>query len=145
MSSIIRGFNVTRWLVTLLVLSWYALASGQTVNGVRGISGGVGVLHNMPGPVGNLYLDIQGIQGYLYSAGTFESFIFQAPNGPAWSGSIMTLGPRLAVGLISGANQAAFSARTGTSQLVGSPTVIPGPPPVPPPLPEIESTLLDIP
>jgi hypothetical protein len=132
-------------IVMSVVLSWHASASAQTVNGVRGISGGVGVLHNMPGPIGNLYLDVQGTQGYLYSAGTFESFIFQSPNGPAWSGSIMTLGPRLAVGFISGANQSAFSARTGTSQLVGSPTVIPGPPPVLPPLPEIESTLLDIP
>jgi hypothetical protein len=147
MSSTIKGFHVVKVfvLLTILILSGHTPAWGQTVSGVRGIGGGVGVLHNIPGPTGNMYIDAQGTQGYLYSAGTFESFIFQTPNGPAWSGSMMTLGPRLAVGLISGANQAAFSARTGTSQLVGSPTVIPGPPPELPPLPEIESTLLDIP
>ncbi len=58
---------------------------------------------------------------------------------------MMTLGPRLAVGLIAGGNQSFFSLGTGTNILAGSPTVIPSPPRELPPLPEIESSLLDIP
>jgi hypothetical protein len=116
---------------------------GQAVSGVRGITGGVGALHNLTGPTGNLYVDAQGVQGYMYNAGTFESFNFRVPNGPGWSGSMMTLGPQLSVGLIAGANQAAFSARTGTTALVSSPLVIPAPPRELPPLPEIQSSILD--
>jgi hypothetical protein len=44
---------------------------------------------------------------------------------------VMTLGPRLSIGLIQGANQ------------VGSPVVLPAPPRQPPPLEDIQSTLLD--
>ena len=56
---------------------------------------------------------------------------------------MMTLGPRLAVGLVAGANQAFFSGGTGTVQLFSSPTVIPSPPRELPPLPEIQSSILD--
>lgn len=133
-----RGVLVAAALVALASPAW-----GQAVSGVRGINGGVGVLHGLPGPLGNLYLDGQGTQGYMYTAGTFESYNFRIPNGPAYSGSMMTLGPQLSVGLISGANQAAFSARTGTTALVSSPTVFPSPPRELPPLPPIESSILD--
>jgi len=136
---VIKGIT----LAAVLLLLIQANAWAQTVSGVRGISGGVGALHSLTGPTGGLYTDGQGTQGYLYNAGTFQSFNFRIPNGPAWSGSIMTLGPRLSVGLIAGGNQAFFSAATGTTQLVGSPTVIPSPPRELPPLPEIESSLLD--
>ena len=130
-------------LAAVLLLLIHANAWAQTVSGVRGVSGGVGALHGLTGPTGGFYTDGQGTQGYLYSAGTFQSFNFRIPNGPAWSGSMMTLGPRSTVGLIAGANQAFFSAGTGTTQLVGSPTVIPSPPRELPPLPEIDSSLLD--
>lgn len=83
-----------------------ALVSAQTVGGVRAFSGGVGPLFNLVGP-GNLYLDNQGTQGYLYTPGTnFESYNFRNPTtGQAWSGAVMTLGPQLSVGIIQGANQ----------------------------------------
>ena len=129
-------------ILSVVILLFHAPAWSQTVSGVRGISGGVGALHSLPGP-GNLYTDVQGTQGYLYSAGTFESFNFRTPNGPAWSGSMMTLGPQLSVGLIAGANQAFFSSSSGTNVLAGSPTVIPSPPRQLPPLPAIESSLLE--
>lgn len=129
--------------VALVAIGLHAPAWGQAVSGVRGIGGGVGALHSLTGPTGSFYTDGQGTQGYLYSAGTFESFVFQTPNGPAWSGSMMTLGPRLAVGLVAGGNQAFFSAGTGTVQLFSSPTVIPSPPRGLPPLPEIQSSILD--
>ena len=125
-------------LVTLNAPAW-----GQAVSGVRGISGGVGALHSFTGRTGSFYTDVQGTQGYLYNAGTFESFNFRTPNGPAWSGSMMTLGPRLTVGLVAGANQAFFSGGTGTVQLFSSPTVIPSPPREVPPLLEIQSSILD--
>ncbi len=131
------------FLVSVALVALHSPAWGQAVSGVRGISGGVGALHSLTGPTGSFYTDGQGTQGYLYSAGTFESFNFRTPNGPAWSGSMMTLGPRLAVGLISGANQSFFSAGSGTVQLFSSPTVIPSPPRELPPLPEIGSSILD--
>ena len=131
------------FLVSVALVALHSPAWAQAVSGVRGISGGVGALHSLTGPTGSFYTDVQGTQGYLYSAGTFESFNFRTPNGPAWSGSMMTLGPRLAVGLISGANQSFFSAGTGTVQLFSSPTVIPSPPRELPPLPEIQSSILD--
>lgn len=131
------------FLVAVAMMALSSPAWGQAVSGVRGISGGVGVLHNLPGPTGSLYLDGQGTQGNLYNAGTFQSYNFLVPNGPPWSGSTMTLGPQLSVGLISGANQAAFNPRTGTTQLVSSPTILPSPPRPLPPLPEIESSILD--
>lgn len=107
-------------------------AWGQSVSGVRSFDGGVGPLFNLVGP-GNLYLDSQGTQGYLYTPGSnFESYSFRNPTtGQAWSGAVMTLGPQLSIGLIQGANQ------------VGSPLVLPGPPRQTPPLLPIESTLLD--
>jgi len=131
------------FLVSVALVALHSPAWAQAVSGVRGISGGVGALHSLTGPTGSFYTDGQGTQGYLYSAGTFESFNFRTPNGPAWSGSMMTLGPRLAVGLVSGGNQSFFSAGSGTVQLFSSPTVIPSPPRELPPLPEIGSSILD--
>jgi hypothetical protein len=136
-----------RWtiLVAAVFVAWNSSAWAQAVSGVRGINGGVGALHNLAGPEGSLYMDGQGTQGYINNVGTFQSYNFRIPYGPTWSGSMMTLGPQLSVGLISGANQAAFNPRTGTSQLLSSPTVLPSVPRELPPLPEIESSLLDIP
>jgi hypothetical protein len=107
-------------------------ATAQLVSGVRGFDGGVAPLFSLVGP-GNLYLDNQGTQGYLYTPGNnFESFNFRNPTtGLAWSGAVMTLGPQLSIGLIQGANQS------------GSPVVLPAPPRQPPPLVDIQSTLLD--
>ena len=104
----------------------------QSVSGVRSFDGGVAPLFSLVGP-GNLYLDNQGTQGYLYTPGqNFESYNFRNPTtGQAWSGAVMTLGPQLSIGLIQGANQA------------GSPVVLPGPPRQTAPLPSIQSTLLD--
>lgn len=104
----------------------------QSVSGVRSFDGGVGPLFNLVGP-GNLYLDSQGTQGYLYTPGqNFQSYSFRNPTtGQAWSGAVMTLGPQLSIGLIQGANQ------------VGSPVVLPGPPRQTSPLPSVQSTLLD--
>jgi hypothetical protein len=104
----------------------------QSVSGVRSFDGGVAPLFGLVGP-GNLYLDNQGTQGYLYTPGqNFESYSFRNPTtGQAWSGAVMTLGPQLSIGLIQGANQ------------VGSPVVLPGPPRQPPPLRSIQSTILD--
>lgn len=130
-------------LLTVVLIALSSPAWGQAVSGVRGISGGVGALHNLTGPEGSLYLDGQGTQGYITNAGTFESYLFRTPDGKEWRGSMMTLGPQLTVGLISGANQAAFNPRTGTVQLLSSPTVLPPPPRDLPPLPPIESTLLE--
>jgi hypothetical protein len=93
-------------------------ASGwaQNVSGVRAFGGGVAPLFNLAGP-GNLYIDNQGTQGYMYTSNTFESFNFRNPTtGQAWTGAIMTLGPQLSIGLIQGANQ------------IGSPLVLIPPP-----------------
>ncbi len=105
---------------------------GQTISSVRSFDGGVAPLFNLTGP-GNLYLDNQGTQGFLYSSGNnFQSYSFRNPTtGQAWSGALTTLGPQLSIGLIQGANQ------------VGSPLVLPGPPRRTPPLPDIQSTILD--
>lgn len=124
--------------VSTLALSLFLLpcfessAWAQTVSGVRGFDGGVGPLFNLTGP-GNLYLDSQGTQGYLYTPGqNFQSYSFRNPTtGQAWSGAVMTLGPQLSIGLIQGANQ------------VGSPVVLPGPPRQTPSLPPIQSTIFD--
>jgi hypothetical protein len=107
-------------------------AWGQSVSGVRSFDGGVAPLFSLVGP-GNLYLDNQGTQGYLYTPGNnFESFNFRNPTtGQAWSGAVMTLGPQLSIGLIQGANQP------------GSPIVLPGPPRQTLPLPPIESGILE--
>ena len=107
-------------------------ASAQSVSGVRSFDGGVAPLFGLVGP-GNLYLDNQGTQGYLYTPGqNFQSYSFRNPTtGQAWSGAVMTLGPQLSIGLIQGANQ------------IGSPVVLPGPPRQTVPLPPIESSLFD--
>lgn len=132
-------------LLTVVIVAMHSPVWGQAVSGVRGISGGVAALHNLVGPETSLYIDGQGTVGYLNATGPFESFNFwtPTPNSPAWSGSMMTLGPRLAVGLVAGANQGFFSGRTGTQVLVSSPTVFPSPPVQLPPLPEIQSSLLE--
>ncbi len=124
------GFQA--WLSAILLTTFPLLAEAQTVSGVRSFDGGVGVLFSLTGP-GSLYLDNQGTQGYLYNPGNnFQSFSFRNPTtGQAWSGAVTTLGPQLSIGLIQGANQ------------VGAPIVLPGPTRQPPPLPPIQSTLLD--
>lgn len=104
----------------------------QSVSGIRAFGGGVAPLFSLVGP-GNLYLDAQGTQGYIYNFGNnFQSYSFNDPSsGQAWSGAMMTLGPQLSIGLIQGANQ------------VGSPLVLPPIPRQPSPLPPIQSTILD--
>lgn len=109
-------------------------ALAQSTSGassVRSFAGGVSPLFKFAG--GTLYIDNQGTQGFLYTpAPNFESFNFRNPStGQAWSGAVMTFGPQLSIGLIQGANQ------------VGSPTILPGPPPQTSPLPPIESGILD--
>ena len=105
---------------------------GQTISSVRSFDGGVAPLFNLSGP-GNLYIDNQGTQGFLYNPGNnFQSYSFRNPTtGQAWSGAVTTLGPQLSIGLIQGANQ------------IGSPLVLPGPPRQTAPLPSIQSTILD--
>jgi hypothetical protein len=129
----ILGFAFFTVLCTTAVnMSGAEVVWAQSVSGVRSFDGGVGPLFNLVGP-GNLYLDSQGTQGYLYTPGqNFQSYSFRNPTtGQAWSGAVMTLGPQLSIGLIQGANQ------------VGSPVVLPGPPRQTAPLPPIQSTLLD--
>lgn len=106
--------------------------SQSTISSVRSFDGGVAPLFDLPG-IGSLYLDNQGTQGFLYNPGNnFQSFSFRNPTtGQAWSGAVMTLGPRLSIGLIQGANQ------------IGAPLVLPGPPRQTAPLPSIQSTILD--
>jgi hypothetical protein len=105
---------------------------GQSISSVRSFDGGVAPLFNLSGP-GNLYLDNQGTQGFMYNPGSnFESYSFRNPtSGQAWSGAVTTLGPQLSIGLIQGANQS------------GSPLVLRGPPRQTAPLPSIQSTILD--
>jgi hypothetical protein len=130
-----RGWSVCAVLMPVVLAGslWHAAAWAQTA-GVRGFGGGVGQLFNLPGP-GNLYIDNQGTQGFIYNFGNnFESYSFRDPaTGQAWSGAIMTLGPQLSIGLIQGANQA------------GSPLLLVPPPRDVPPLPPVESTTLEIP
>ena len=107
-------------------------AWGQSISSVRSFDGGVTPLFNLPG-IGNLYIDNQGTQGFMYDPGNnFESYSFRNPTtGQAWSGALTTLGPQLSIGLIQGANQS------------GSALVLPGPPRQTAPLPSIQSTILD--
>ena len=116
----------------MAMLLWSSPAVAQSVSGVRGFNGGVAPLFNLAGP-GNLYVDNQGTQGFIYNFGNnFESYNFRNPTtGQAWSGAIMTLRPQLSVGLIQGANQA------------GSPVVFPPVPRDVGALPLIQSDLLD--
>jgi hypothetical protein len=123
------------WIFCAFVVA--AMCSGssawaQSVSSVRSFDGGVAPLFNLTGP-GNLYIDGQGTQGYLYTPGqNFESFSFRNPTtGQAWSGAVTTFGPQLSIGLIQGANQS------------GTPIVLPGPPRQTAPLPSIQSTILD--
>ena len=124
--------------LSVLVLPLFAIpwlntqAWGQSISAVRSFDGGVAPLFRSPG-TGSLYIDNQGTQGFLYNPGNnFQSYSFRNPStGQAWSGAVMTLGPRLSIGLIQGTNQ------------VGSPLVLPGPPRQTTPLPPIQSTLLD--
>ena len=142
-----RGHRVTQTILpvsglpaalSMLALLLFALSSlnsqawGQSISSVRSFDGGVAPLFNLSGP-GNLYIDNQGTQGFLYNPGNnFQSFSFRNPTtGQAWSGAVTTLGPQLSIGLIQGANQ------------IGSPLVLPGPPRQTAPLPSIESTILD--
>ena len=130
-----RGFGVVALSVVFTAgadMNGAALVWAQSVSGIRSFDGGVAPLFNLVGP-GNLYLDNQGTQGYLYNPGqNFQSYSFRNPTtGQAWSGAVMTLGPQLSIGLIQGANQ------------IGSPVVLPGPPRQTPPLPPIQSMLLD--
>lgn len=122
-------------ILSIAVVGLFALtspAASQSVSGVRAFGGGVAPLFELSGP-GNLYLDTQGTQGYIYNFGNnFESYNFRNPmTGQAWSGAMMTLGPRLSVGLIQGANQ------------VGTPLVLPPIPRDVSPAPPVESTILD--
>lgn len=121
--------------VILALIAWMSgdTAAAQSVSGVRAFGGGVAPLFGLVGP-GNLYLDTQGTQGYVYNfvGNNFESYSFRNPTtGQAWSGALMTLGPQLSVGLIQGANQ------------IGTPLVLPPIPRDVPPLPPVQSTLLD--
>lgn len=128
------------WVVLLL---FHAPAWGQSVSGVRGLNGGVAPLFNLTGPA-NLYVDNQGTQGYMFTPGAnFETYSFRVPNGQAWSGAMMTLGPQLSIGLIAGGNQAGFSSSTGTVIQSSSATIFPPAPREVFPLPRIQSSILD--
>ena len=121
--------------LVLLVFTFPALESqtwGQSISSVRSFNGGVAPLFSLSGQ-GNLYIDNQGTQGFLYNPGNnFQSYSFRNPTtGQAWSGALTTLGPQLSIGLIQGVNQS------------GSPIVLPGPPRQTAPLPTIQSTILD--
>jgi len=130
-------FSIALCVLTLFLLALPPLilqAWGQsTISSVRSFDGGVAPLFDLSGITGSLYIDNQGTQGYLYNPGNnFQSYSFRNPTtGQAWSGALNTLGPRLSIGLIQGANQ------------LGSPIVLPGPPRQTAPLPAIESSILD--
>ena len=119
-------------LLLFAVPSLNSQAWGQSISSVRSFNGGVAPLFNLSGP-GNLYIDNQGTQGFMYNPGNnFESYSFRNPTtGQSWSGAVTTFGPQLSIGLIQGANQS------------GSPLVLPGPPRQTAPLPSIQSTILD--
>ena len=134
-------------ILSVVMLLFYAPVWGQAVSGVRGVNGGVGALHNLTGSTSSLYVDGQGTQGFLSNpagtGGAFQSYIFKTPNGQTWMGSMTTLGPQLNPGLIAGGVQSSFSGTSGTFILSSSPTIIPAPPRALPPLPDIESSLLE--
>ena len=127
-----RTMSGVRLAIALCVLCSASSAAAQSVSGVRGLNGGVAPLFGLVGP-GNLYMDNQGTQGFIYNFGNnFESYSFRNPTtGQAWSGALMTLGPQLSVGLIQGANQS------------GSPVVFPPVPRDVGPAPPIQSGLLE--
>lgn len=138
LSMLMRRGGTIMWSAGLLLIAATAgliegqPAAAQSVSGVRGFNGGVAPLFGLAGP-GNLYIDTQGTQGFIYNFGNnFESYNFRNPTtGQAWSGAVMTLGPQLSVGLIQGANQ------------VGSPVVFPPVPRETAPVPPIQSGLLE--
>ena len=101
------------------------------MSGVWAFGGGVAPLARMPG--GNLYIENQGTQGFMYTPGqTIESYSFRIPTtGQAWSGAVGTLGPQLSIGLIQGANQ------------TGTPLVLPGAPRQTSPPSEVQSPLIE--
>ena len=119
------------WICLLVIADAGSSAWAQSVSGVRAFGGGVAPLARMPG--GNLYIDNQGTQGFLYTPGqNFETYSFRNPTtGQAWSGAVGTLGPQLSIGLIQGANQS------------GTPLVLPGPPRQTSPLSPVQSTLIE--
>ncbi|MBI5854696.1 MAG: hypothetical protein HZB35_05595 [Nitrospirae bacterium] len=87
---------VARTLRVMVFAALFALGAevpawAQAVSGIRGLSGGVGALFSYFGP-GNLYVDNQGIQGYVYNFNLFETYSFRAAGGQAWSGGVMTFG-----------------------------------------------------
>jgi hypothetical protein len=129
-----RAAASVMWGVAALMSAAVCLDSSswaQNVSGARSFGGGVAPLTRFPG--GNLYIDNQGTQGFLYTPGqNFETFSFRNPTtGQAWSGAVGTMGPQLSIGLIQGGNQS------------GNPLVLPGPPRQTVPLPRIQSTILD--
>ena len=64
-----RVISRVMWLgILALALQAEAPAEAQTVSSVRSFDGGVAPLFNLTGP-GNLYIDSQGTQGYLYTPG----------------------------------------------------------------------------
>jgi hypothetical protein len=119
-------------ILTATMLLSASLAEAQSVSGVRGLNGGTAAMFGLVGP-GNLYLDTQGTQGFIYNFGNnFESYSFRNPStGQAWNGAMMTLGPQLSVGLIQGSNQ------------VGSPVVFPPVPRDVGPILPVQSDLFD--
>ncbi len=125
-----RGFRLWLLVGLFLILS-EAPVWAQAVSGIRGLSGGVGALFSYFGP-GNLYVDNQGIQGYVYNFNLFETYNFRSAGGQAWSGGLMTLGPQQTIGLIQGANQGG-----------SSPIVFPPSPRQLPPLLPIDSSLIE--
>jgi len=134
-------------ILSVAMLLFNAPVWGQAVSGIRGVNGGVGALHNLTGSNSSLYVDGQGTQGFLSNpagtGGAFQSYIFKTPNGQTWMGSMTTLGPQLNPGLVAGGVQSSFSGTSGTFVLSSSPTIIPAPPRALPPLPDIESSLLE--
>lgn len=128
----VRAVAPVLWGLAALMIAGGCVESptwAQSVSGVRGFNGGVAPLVRFPG--GNLYIDNQGTQGFLYTPGqNFQTFSFRNPTtGQAWSGAVGTLGPQLSIGLIQGGNQS------------GNPLVLPGPPRQTAPLLPIQSTL----
>ena len=132
----VRGQQLSymAWSLCALIAAAVSVESSawaQSVSGVRAFGGGVAPLARMPG--GNLYIDNQGTQGFMYTPGqNFESYSFRNPTtGQAWSGAVGTIGPRLSIGLIQGVNQ------------TGNPLVLPGAPRQTSPLSDVQSTLIE--
>jgi len=119
---------IVRFVLVGVIVLVHSGVWAQGIKDARGFDGGVAPLFSLVGP-GQLYLDSEGTQGYLYSRAAVETYSFRTPGGPAWSGAVMTLGPQLSVGLIQGANQS------------GTGIVLPRAPRQTLPLPLIQSTI----